>query len=248
MFINRIAPVITASRHVRIVIEGSRAEELAIAIVSQSRAAKHAMANINFTPRTNGPANSPEGVRPLYDFFLSLMNHVMSGVIYAGPNDTHSRAYGFNGTGPIMSEWQMQEYKNLLNEQSMGHGVNAAADADDRERVMLHVLWLNHVVPKALRHAHADATNRLAANVNLINPEVVNHDGHHRVAKLVLALLDVAIRESLAGTWLRQMIEDDHEDGDLEVHGDHYYRCFGHVAESVMVFDITLDVPINENF
>ena len=229
-------------------MEISRAEELAIAIVSQPRAAKHAMANINVIPRANGPENHPEGVRPLYDFFLSLMHHVMSGMLYLGPNDTNGRAFGFNGTGPIVSEWHMQEYKNLLNDQSMGHGVNAAADANERERVMLHVLWLNHVVPKALRRAHADATRRLTPNVNLTDPEVMNHEGHHLVAKLVLALLDVAIREALVVTWLRQMIEDDHEDGDLEVHGDHYFRCFGHVAESVMVFDITLeDGPTNRN-
>ena len=203
------------------------------------------MANINFIPRPNGPANHPEGVRPLYNFFLSLMRQVMAGLIDNGPSGNHATALGFPGTGPIVSSWQMEQYKNLLSEQSMGHGVNAAADADERERVMLHVLWLNHVVPKALRHAHAEMTARLATDLN--NPAIVNRDGHHLVAKLVLAVLDFAISESLAVPWLRRMIEDGHDDGDLEVHADHYERCFSRRAEPVMVFDITLVGHTNRN-
>ena len=201
-----------------------------------------ANANINVAPpQPRVPLNDPPGVLPLFDFVMMVMRKVMTA-------DTHGQisglrradAVGFESTGPIVMQHWCDTYKQIMQDESMGYGQNAPPDATPHDKRMLHILWCNHVVPKALQHAHMHMKHRLETDPT--NPEWINRDGHHNVVKVFLALLDMSLASALATPGLRAQVN---MDSDIEVHWNHYERVFGRRAEPLMVFTMRM-VPTSD--
>ena len=192
------------------------------------------------------PSNDPPGVLPLFHFFLRVMNELLRGVIQESPLVDRAEAVGFASTGIIFSGANTAEYSALVNRESLGRGPGTPPEATPRECILLHVLWLNHVVPKALQHAHIHARHRLATGTP--GNMVVDPHGPMHVVRIVLALLDFSLRVALDTPWLRAMVYADADEDDVvEFHANHYERVFGELTEPIEYYQLRFRRDENTN-
>lgn len=205
--------------------------------------------NIDPPPPTQPPrvpSNDPPGVLPLFHFFLRVMNELLRGVIHESPLVDRAEAVGFASTGIILSGANTAEYSALVNRESLGRGPGTPPEATPRECILLHVLWLNHVVPKALQHAHIHARHRLATGTP--GDMVVDPHGPMHVVRIVLALLDFSLRVALDTPWLRAMVYADADEDDVvEFHANHYERVFGELTEPIETYQLRFRRDENTN-
>ena len=206
------------------------------------------MANANNAapPQPRVPLNDPPGVLPLFDFFKMVMRNSMIGFRdEAAFGRGHTEALGFESTGPIIMKHMCDDYTEIMQTESMGFGENSPPDATPLERAEIHYIWCNHVVPKALRHAHAHLKHQLDADP--ANPDWVNPDGHTDIVKVFLALLDTTMESAFANPLLRDAMNEANMDTEIEVHANHYERVFRRRAEPMIVFNMRFYRTSNTN-
>ena len=159
-----------------------------------------ANSNINIVPpRPRVPNDEPEGVLALFNFFLGCMLDVVRGILATPEHTRITEALGFDSTGPLFTRHMLDTYTGILNTYSTGHGQNSDPDWSHEDKVFLHTLWLNRVVPLAVRHAHIHMQHTI---MHEATPDMIVGDAHHMVVKVVLALLDTSLQEALDTPWL----------------------------------------------
>ena len=197
-------------------------------------------------PQPRDPLNDPPGVLPLFNFFkMAMRKSIMGFGDDSSVRRQRSEALGFESTGPVIMKHMCDNYTEIMQTESMGFGERCPPGATPLERAELHYIWCNHVVPKALRHAHAHMKHQLDADPT--NPDWVNRDGHTNIVKVFLALLDTTMETVFTNPLLRDAMNAANTDTEIEVHANHYERVFRRRAEPLIVFNMRFCRTSNTN-
>lgn len=187
-------------------------------------------------PQPPPPANEPRGVLLLYSFFIDLMMKVINGTHMDSTDaDTLGAlgcgAIGFEEIGAIVPRHSLNTYNELVLRHSYINDL-ATDEGTAPERALIHVMWLNIVVPRALRAAHRHVQHIVDTSPDM---HMVNACGHSFVAKVFMALLDDVISTALDDpVFVRCMRE-----ADETLNANHYRATFRRNADPITVFDLT---------
>ena len=108
-------------------------------------------------------------------------------------------------------------FNRLLLAHSVGYRSETATARD--ERFVMHMVWLGRVVPDALRRAH-EVVEGLIQRLPIMS--VFSPQGHHFVAKVVLAWVDNVLGTALEDATFQRILA---ERGDT-ISADHFRRVF----------------------
>ena len=178
------------------------------------------------------PSDEAPGILALFNFFLATMNACVRGSDLDSNAVQSGEALGFNSSGPILSRRRSEEYTQLLHQHSMGYGSDRVEGTSAAEQLLVHTLWLNTAVPRSLQYAYNHMTHTITTTHI---PDMIESDGHVRVVKIFLALLDMSFRETVSRAAFRRLLREMEE----EVSVNHYEAVFRQRAEPLIWFNMS---------
>jgi hypothetical protein len=163
-------------------------------------------------------SNTP-GSAELSTLFCQIMIRSVTGVEDDAPRPGHRRArraWGFESTGPIIFDNELQTFNRLIIQHDDTHRGDSGTRMPCHIRIYHHIVWLAWAVTDALRAA------RLRFRASVWNVEIPRRDGPtsrrchcngtedpaQLVERLFLAMLDMAIHESLTPA-VRRLVDRD---------------------------------------
>ena len=180
------------------------------------------------------------GLRELTALFAKMMIRLSDGLmtdmnVRLRDHSGCRNCLGFPSVGPIVMDDDMECYSDILHSYSVGHNLPVALN-NDTTSTYLHMVWLQSIVPAALRAAANQARHREGIS-NPLREEDAWSDAISLVRRLFLALLDNFLTEDDTDPLANRVIFEFGNADRVSFIKHHHLDTFDIPAEKIQVFE-----------